>query len=173
MKVQVLEVKYKQSDLLGIIIPWSFFIAILSFGYYLDVSRPGCMIGVAFFVITMLLSIIASLTFYLKIENDIFYVRKRFGKKCKFPLSELKSIYCSNNYSLHAHADEKIILTFGEIHVTLISNMLGMQEFVNYILEKYENGEISKQILKKSDYEAFKKYQEEYIKKNEKNKKRS
>lgn len=173
MKIQAFEVKYKQSDLLGIIIPWSFFIALFSFGYYLGASRLCCMIGIAFFAITMLLSIIASLTFYLKVENDIFYIRKRFGKKCEFPLSELKSIYCSNNYASRVHADEQIILTFGEIPVTLISNMLGMQEFVNYILEKYENGEISKQIFQKCDYETFKEYQEEYIKKSEKNKKRS
>ena len=173
MEKQAFEVKYKRSDNWWLIISCLPFIIILAFMYYIGVYQLACIILTAFFAVTIPLAIIASLTFYLKVENDIFYIRQRFGKKYELSLLQLKAVRFANNYTSKVKHNEQILLDFGETSVIILSDMSGMQEFTGYMLEKYENGEISKQVIQRCDYETLKEYQEEYIKKNEKNKKRS
>lgn len=163
MEKQTFKLKYKFSDFLAALIPCLIFISIFVFASCIDTYRASGIIGIILTLIPMILAAVAYSNFYLKVENDKFYIRSRFGKKYEFSLSELRSIHCANNYSSRVHADEQITLKFSEISVIIISNMSGMQEFTDYILEKYENGKISKQIFQKCDYETFKEYQEAFL----------
>lgn len=172
MEKQTFKLKYKFSEFLSAFIPCLIFISIFVFASCIDTYRVSGIIGIILTLFPVILAAVAYFNFYLKVENDKFYIRSRFGKKYEFSLSELKSIHCANNYRSRAKAYDQITLKFGETSVIIISNMSGMQEFTDYILEKYENGEILKQVIQRCDYETLKEYQEEYIKK-EKNKKRS
>lgn len=153
------EVRFPSKDLL---VPGACYLVFEALCVYMFVLSKQ-KFKVALMVLMIVLSVmfvmivVATCLFHLRVSDDVFKVRTRFGKSYRFDLKDIKEIECSNHYRPKSGPLYEIIIYTDGNDLDLNHSMENFDIFAGYLLAKYENGEFRKGVLSKDSIGILKK----------------
>lgn len=113
---------------------------------------------ICFFILGF--SIVTSmLLFNIKVNGSNIKVRTRLGRKYEFNVSDIEKVFCSRSNSLSKYGSPfciTIIVKSKELKIGC--DMLGFEKMVEYILTKFENGEINNRAISKQSQKELLRY---------------
>jgi len=109
-------------------------------------------------IVALLLSgigILDTLLFYVKVEESVIRVRNIFGRKYEFSCEDIEEVVCTKSKSVGAGPILHIELLTQNGTVQVEGKMAGFQQMAEYLLKKYENGEIKQTAIGVKDLNAL------------------
>lgn len=84
--------------------------------------------------------------FYVKANGSDIKLRTRLGRKYEFSVSDIEKVTCSETYGKNKVFSD-IDIEIKQKNVSVGSEMIGFGKMAEYLLEKYESGEINAQTM--------------------------
>lgn len=138
MPQNVFKVEYPKKDIPLIIICFSI-LGILLFFVNLIISILAFLPGI--------FAICADLLFYVQVNGSCIKVRTRSGRKYEFNTSDIEKVNCTIQKTIDAGSFFWFIITAKSKELCMECKMVGFDEMVRYILDKYDGGEIDKHAM--------------------------
>lgn len=149
------EVRFPKNDLLAtgaIYIAFAVLCVLMFvFGRHFEFNVVFSVIVTVMFGMTVLSNCI----FYLRVSDDVFKVRTKFGKKYGFDLKDIKEIECSNHNRPKLGTLYEITIYTDSNELEVNHSMEGFDALAEYLLAKYENGEFGNNSVSKESYELM------------------
>ena len=98
--------------------------------------------------------------FRVKVENDVFRVRKKNGERYEFNVYEIQNIDCHKIQRVKHGTQFTLTIVAKSEELYLVYPMKGLDELVIYLIAKFDCGVISKQVLSRSSYYELIKYRD-------------
>lgn len=95
-----------------------------------------------YLLILCLIAVFSVLLFSVKVKQSNIKVRTRLGRQYEFNCSDIDEVICSRRYGVRFGPEFYITIMAKSHKLTLEATMTGFQKMANYILNKYETGEI-------------------------------
>jgi len=151
------EVRFPSKDLL---VTGACYLAFEALCVYMFVLSKQKSLMVLMIVLSVMFAmiVVVNCLFHLRVSDDVFKVRTRFGKSYRFDLKDIKEIECSNHYRPKSGPLYEIIIYTDGNDLELNHSMENFDIFAGYLLAKYENGEFRKGVLSMDDIEMLKKF---------------
>lgn len=150
------EIRFPKTDLLGIGAIYLVFIIIGILMFALDYNFR---LSVIFMLIILFfggISVIPTCLFYVKVKDNNFKVRTQFGKKYEFSINEISKVVCSKHYRMKLGTQYTIDIITGNNNLELNSKMKNFDIIAEYLVDKYESGQLEK-VMSKSCRNSLKK----------------
>lgn len=142
-------VKYYTQDIIPSLLVVVFFIVIGILGLIFSNMKALSVMFMVLLAITALALIVPTVFFRLEVTDNKMYSRSRLGKEFEFTLSDIKSIQYQQ-YNRAKYGPRFFLeLHVGDKTVSLHKTMSGFKEFIEYLNDKHNSGEIPTSVLSK------------------------
>ncbi len=149
------EVRFPKNDLLE---TGAIYLAFAVLCVLMFVSGRHFEFNVVFAVIVTVMfgmTVLPTCLFYLRVSDDVFKVRTKFGKKYGFDIKDIKKIECSNHNRPKLGPLYEMIIYTDSNELELNHGMEGFDVLAGYLLAKYENVELGNNSVSKDSYEMM------------------
>ncbi len=151
-----LVVKYYTQDLVPSLLIVGFFTALGIFGLIFSNMKALSIMFIVLLAITAIALIVPTVLFRLEITDSKIYSRSRLGKEFEFTLSDIKSIQYQQ-YNRTKYGPRFFLeLHVGDKTISLHKTMSGFKEFIEYLEDKHNSGEIPTSVLSKKTLKTLK-----------------
>jgi hypothetical protein len=149
-------VKYYTQDLIPSLLIIGFFTAVGILGLIFSNMKALSIMFIVLLAITALALIVPTVFFRLEVTDNKMYSRSRLGKEFEFTLSDIKSIQYQQ-YNRAKYGPRFFLeLHVGDKTVSLHKTMSGFKEFIEYLEDKHNSGELSTSVLSKKTLKTLK-----------------
>lgn len=149
-------VKYYTQDLIPSLLIVGFFIVIGILGLIFSNMKALSIMFIVLLAITALALIVPTVFFRLEVTDNRMYSRSRLGKESEFTLSDIKSIQYQQ-YNRTKYGPRFFLeLHVGDKTVSLHKTMSGFKEFIEYLEDKHNSGEIPTSVLSNKTLKTLK-----------------
>ena len=154
------EVRFPKSDLIWIGL---IYLGLIALCILMFVIGKNFRTGVVFSVIVALMfvaTVVPNCLFNLRVSNDTFKVRTKLGKSYEFNIKDIKKVECSNHNRPKLGPLYEMIIYTDNNELELNHSMEGFEILADYLLSKYENGEIKNKAISKGSRDLLAKMSE-------------
>ena len=149
------EVRFPKNDLL---VTGAIYLAFAVLCVLMFVFGRHFKFNVVFFVILtviFVMTVLSNCLFHLRVSDDVFKVRTKFGKSYGFDLKDIKEIECSDHNRPKLGPLYEITIYTDSNELELNHSMEGFYTLAEYLLVKYENGELGNNSVSKESHELM------------------
>lgn len=149
-------VKYYTQDLIPSLLIVGFFTVIGILGLIFSNMKALSVMFMVLLAITALALIVPTVFFRLEVTDNKMYSRSRLGKEFEFTLSDIKSIQYQQ-YNRTKYGPRFFLeLHVGDKTISLHKTMSGFKEFIEYLEDKHNSGEIPTSVLSNKTLKTLK-----------------
>lgn len=149
-------VKYYTQDLIPSLLIVGFFTVIGILGLIFSNMKALSVMFMVLLAITALALIVPTVFFRLEVTDNKMYSRSRLGKEFEFTLSDIKSIQYQQYNRVKYGPRFFLELHVGDKAVSLHKTMSGFREFIEYLDDKHNSGEIPTSVLSNKTLKTLK-----------------
>lgn len=152
------EVEFRKKDLVGFFLCYSVFAISNILMFIFDFNfRLSFLLAVHLVPIAVLM-IYATLMFRVKVDENIFKIRTRIGKRYQFDIADIKRITCSKKLQIKTGPQFLLTITTNDHELELDSKMKNFDKMATYLLQKFDSRELNQKCINKHTKSELIKY---------------
>lgn len=158
-------VKFSIKDLIEFFLLCSVFYITNILMFIFDFNFNLSVLLAAHLIPITLAMIYVTFMFRVQVENSTIKVRTRIGKKYQFNINDIKKVVCSTKFRIKTGPQFLLkIITQSNRELELDLEMQGFEKMAEYLLEKYDNGELNRNVFSKHTKDELIRYKDGWYK---------
>lgn len=149
------EVKFSKTGLIVFCLIYFVFVALCVAMFIFDYNFNLSITFASFLFITGGMVILSTVLFKVKVEDGIFKVRTKLGKKYKFDISQIRKVVCAKHDRPRLGPQYTITIITEVNELELNMQMNGFDSMAGYLLSEYDSGNLNKSVVSKCCYKEL------------------